>query len=110
MKDIEGYEGLYAITSCGKIWSYRSKKFLKPKVDKYGYYQVGLYKEKVEKWYTVHRLVAMTYIPNPLNLETVDHIDECKTHNYINNLQWMSRAENIAKRNRSYFNSQTKKI
>lgn len=94
MKDIKGYEGLYAITSCGKVWSYQSKKFLKPAIDKYGYAWVNLYKNTQKKKITIHRLVAEAYIPNPDNLETVDHIDECKTHNYVNNLRWMSREDN----------------
>ena len=45
MKDIKGYEGLYAITSCGKVWSYRSKKFLKPAKHQNGYLKVVLYKD-----------------------------------------------------------------
>jgi hypothetical protein len=37
MRDIKGYEGLYAVTSCGKVWSYRRKKFLSPGYDSNGY-------------------------------------------------------------------------
>lgn len=47
----------------------------------------------------VHRLVARAFIPNPNNYDTVDHIDCNKEHNYINNLQWMSRSDNTAKSN-----------
>lgn len=43
MKDIKGYESKYAITSCGKVWSYKSNRFLKPRVDRDGYLAVGLY-------------------------------------------------------------------
>ena len=94
MKDIDGYEGLYAITSCGKVWSYRTKKFLKPQKMKNGYLRIGLYKDDKPKFFYVHRLVALAYVSNPDNLETVDHIDENKEHNYINNLRWLSRKEN----------------
>lgn len=94
MKDIDGYEGLYAITSCGKVWSYRTKKFLKPAKMKNGYLRVGLCKDNKQKFFYVHRLVSETYIPNPENLETVDHIDGNKEHNYINNLRWLSREDN----------------
>ena len=94
MKDIVGYEGLYAITSCGKVWSYRRKKFLKPNHNKDGYLQVGLNKNGKRKSFFIHRLVALAYIPNPDNLTTVDHIDENKEHNYVNNLRWMTREEN----------------
>lgn len=98
MRDIQGYEGLYAITSCGKVWSYRQKCFMKPYINKGGYYTVIL-TDKDSKKHTklIHRLVAEAYIPNPHNYETVDHIDEIKDHNYINNLQWMTRTDNKKK-------------
>ena len=59
MKDISNYEGLYAVTSCGKVWSYRSKKFLKAFDNGHGYLCVGLQ----DLWgnrkvYKIHRLVA----------------------------------------------------
>lgn len=97
MKDIKGYEGLYAVTSCGKVWSYKSKKFLIPSINSKKYLQVTLCKEGKSKQFLVHRLVAEAYIPNPDNLETVDHIDGNKEHNYINNLRWMTRADNTRK-------------
>lgn len=97
MKDVVGYEGLYAVTSCGKVWSYRSEKFLKTKKQKNGYLKVNLYKDSKPKTFLVHRLVAFAYIPNPENLETVDHIDGNKNHNYIKNLQWMTQKDNACK-------------
>ena len=97
MKDIKNYEGLYAVTSCGKVWSYKYKKFLKPASDKKGYFKVVLYKNGKCKNYKIHRLVAEAYIPNPDNLPQVDHIDNDKTHNYINNLQWITNRNNVRK-------------
>lgn len=88
MKDIEGYEGLYRITSCGRVWSYRSKKFLAPFKNTKGYLQVCLYKDGKKKMFLVHRLVAEAYIPNVNNLPQINHKDENKTHNWINNLEW----------------------
>jgi hypothetical protein len=99
MRDIIGYEGLYAVTSCGKVWSYKSKKFLKLVKKKNGYFKVNLYKDRKSKSFLVHRLVAEAYIPNPGSLETVDHIDGNKEHNYINNLQWMTQKDNSCKTN-----------
>ena len=96
MKDIKGYEELYAITSCGKVWSYKSKKFLSPGITE-GYSQVGLMKDGKRKYLYIHRLVAEAYIPNPNGYDTIDHIDGNKTHNYINNLQWMKNTDNIKK-------------
>lgn len=97
MKDVKGYEGIYGITSCGKVWSYRRQKFLEPYITKNGYLLVKLYKNGKCKPFSVHRLVAEAYIPNPDNLPQVDHIDENKTHNYINNLQWITGRDNCRK-------------
>ena len=70
--------------------------FLKPTKTKNGYYKVNLSKNgEIEQFY-VHRLVAETYIPNPLGLPEVNHLDEIKGHNYANNLTWVTREENLA--------------
>lgn len=88
MKDIKNYEGLYAITSCGQVWSYRSKKFMSPYPTKDGYQVVCLSKNGEKQRVLVHRLVAETYIPNPFGLTQINHKDEIKNHNFINNLEW----------------------
>ena len=93
MIDIKGYEGLYAITSCGKVWSYRSKKFLEQS-NVGGYRQVNLSKDGVKKMCLVHRLVAEAYIPNPDNKPQVSHKDEVRDHNWIGNLEWTTAKEN----------------
>ena len=97
MKDVVGYEGLYGITSCGRVWSYRRKRFLKHGVNRKGYLYVVLCKDGKTKTYTIHKLVAEAYIPNPNNLPQVDHIDNDKTDNYVNNLQWMTNRDNCRK-------------
>lgn len=88
MKDVKGYEGLYAITSCGKVWSYKNKKFLKPGIYKKGYLYVNLWKDGGFKTKQIHRLVAEAYIPNPDNLPQVNHKDENKANNCLQNLEW----------------------
>lgn len=95
MKDVVGYEGLYAITSCGKVWSYKSNKFLKPGVSQDGYLRVGLSKNGKLKTIEIHKLVAQAYIPNPENKPQVNHKDEDKTHNYVGNLEWITSKENM---------------
>ena len=97
MKDIKGYEGLYAITPEGEVWSYKKKMFLVPRANSKGYLRVQLFKDGQKKWYRVHRLVAEAYIPNPDNLPQVDHIDGNKMHNYLNNLQWITNRDNVRK-------------
>ena len=95
MKDIIGYEGLYAITSCGKVYSYRTKKFLKPQKAGAGYLEVSLYKDGKQKKYLIHRLVAEAYLPNPEGLPQVNHRDENKENNALPNLEWCDQKYNI---------------
>ena len=97
MRDVKGFEGIYGITSCGKVWSYRRQKFLTPFYNTKGYLKVDLWKNGKVKQFFVHRLVAEAYIPNPDNLPQVDHIDNDKNHNYINNLQWLTNRDNCRK-------------
>ena len=94
MKDVVGYESLYAVTSCGKVWSHRSNKFLKPSADKDGYLIVNLHKNGKVKCFRVHRLVATAYLLNPDNLPQVNHKDECKTNNCLQNLEWCNAKYN----------------
>lgn len=88
MRDIPGYEGLYAATSCGRIWSYRAKKFLKPGKTRKGYLKVVLCKDGAKKTCLVHRLIAATYLDNPENLPCVNHRDEDKSNNALSNLEF----------------------
>ena len=87
LKDIKDYEGEYAITRDGRVWSYKSNKFLKPELVR-GYYYVSLYKEGKGKNFRIHRLVAEAFIPNPEGLPQVNHKDECKINNCVSNLEW----------------------
>jgi len=94
MKDIKGYEGLYAVTSCGKVWSYKNNMFLKPWPDKDTYLNVTLYKNGKSQKTKVHRAVAEAYIPNLNNLPQISHLDEGRTNNCVNNLSWADAKEN----------------
>ena len=94
LKDIKDYEGLYAITRDGDVWSYKSNKFLKHKLAR-GYHQVILCKEGKGKTYYIHRLVAKVFIPNPDNLPQVNHKDEDKSNNCVENLEWCDVKYNI---------------
>ena len=94
-KPIAGYDG-YEVSSLGRVRSMKHKKvkILKPGNAGYGYLAVNLCKNGKVKYMKVHRLVAEAFIPNPQNLETVNHIDEDKTNNNVNNLEWMTQADN----------------
>lgn len=90
MRDIPGYEGLYAATKhTGQIWSYRRNIFLKDRADKDGYRRITLHTEdKKMKTYQVHRLIALAWLPNPENYDLINHKDEIKTNNDVDNLEW----------------------
>lgn len=99
-KDIEGFEGKYQISTYGNIRSFSKWKhgaYLKFGKTGTGYYQVNLVKDGRNKIVSsrVHRLVASTFIPNPENLPEVNHIDGNKLNNNVDNLEWVSRSENI---------------
>ena len=105
MIDIKGYEGLYAVTDDGKVWSYKSKRFLRPQHNEKGYLKVGLLKDGKCKHYKVHRLVAQTYLDNPRNLTDVHHINSDKTDNRVANLKWVSHKENLIYRDVEFLRS-----
>lgn len=88
-KDIKGYEGLYMISNKGRI-----AKILHPKINKDGYCEQGLVKDKIKKGKRIHRLVAEAFIDNPDNLPEVNHKDEDKVNNSVENLEWCTHKYN----------------
>ena len=98
-KDIPNYEGLYQVSNLGNIKSlFRYKKILKPIKNTLGYLKVSLYKNKKIKVFSIHRLVAETFIPNPNNLPEINHKDGNKGNNNVENLEWCTRQQNILHR------------
>ena len=94
-KDIQGYEGLYQISSLGNVKSLNYNRTGKECILKYGintngYLIVVLSKNGKGKTFAIHRLVAQAFIENPENLPCVNHKDENKTNNCVNNLEWCS--------------------
>lgn len=94
MKDIRGYEGLYGITMSGRVWSYKTKRFLKSANNGKGYMFVVLCKDNKCKEFYVHRLVAETYLPNPDNKPHVGHIDDNPKNNCWDNIYWTNALNN----------------
>ena len=100
-RPVVGYEGLYEVSNTGQIRSFdryvkysngrihlHKGKVLSPIKDKDGYLQVNLcYNGKIHQ-IKVHRIVAQAFIPNPNNLPQVNHKDEDKTNNSVDNLEW----------------------
>ena len=94
-KDIKGYEGKYQVSSEGRIWSIGRQKVLKPQTGRHGYKHVTLIAKNGKKvTELIHRLVALTFLPNEDNLPQVDHINEDKSDNRACNLRWVTAKEN----------------
>jgi hypothetical protein len=85
----------YAITVCGKLYNLSTKKWIKPTIKNgYKYVNLSAYGDS-QRHYSIHRLVAMTFIPNPNNLQVVDHINNDPLDNRVENLQWLTQKQNI---------------
>lgn len=95
---VEGFDD-YFVSRDGRVWSDKSKKWLKPAPDSCGYLKVVLCRNSKPVCKAIHRLVAEVFVPNddPERKDTVDHIDNNKTNNRADNLQWLSRADNARK-------------
>lgn len=96
-KDIPGYKGLYKINNNGEIISYSRKKPIikKSTISKNGYCRVSLYKNKISKIYLIHRLVALVFLENPNNYSQINHKDENKLNNNVDNLEWCDSKYNL---------------
>lgn len=94
-RDIEGYEGHYMVDTKGNVFSLKRKKIMTPCKSNNGYMQVHLSIDGVMKSHKIHRLVAKTFIPNPYNLPQVNHKDEDKTNNCVENLEWCTQSYNM---------------
>lgn len=94
-RDIKGYEGLYQVSNLGRVRSFHggSERIMKQTLQN-GYLRITLLKNEKSKRFLSHRLVALAFIPNPENKPQVNHIDEDKTNNRVDNLNWMTSKEN----------------
>lgn len=111
-KDIVGYEGYYQVSSLGRVKAlervykqrngltgrdnYRTypEQMMYVEVDKDGYLKTRLSKDGKQKKFLIHRLVALTFIPNPENKPEVNHKSGVKDDNRVDNLEWMTTSEN----------------
>lgn len=98
-RNIEGYEGKYEVSNRGNMKSLNynhtgKEKIMKPQKNRDGYLIIGLWKDGKAKWYLVHRLVASVFCENPHGYTEVNHLDEDKTNNCADNLEWCSRSYN----------------
>ena len=82
----------YLIYPDGRVWSQKRKIFLRSGLTTTGYKQVILCNDGKVKTFTIHRLVAIHYIPNPHYYPQVDHIDRNRTNNDVSNLRWVNNS------------------
>lgn len=123
-RPVVGYEGLYEISNLGRVksverdidvtdrYGHSYKYHVKEKIMKQGrrndgYADVSLSSHGVTTLHCVHRLLAEAWIPNPYNLQYVNHKDLNKTNNSISNLEWVSNSENMRHANINYANNQS---
>lgn len=98
----------YIIYSDGRVWSNKSHKFLTPSM-RGDYLRVSLFMEGKRISKSIHRLVAETFISNPNNLPQVNHKDENKLNNHVDNLEWVTSEQNANHATRNKRISQTNK-
>lgn len=109
-KEIKGFENLYKVSNTGFIFSIRTNKILSLRLDSSGYPHVILYKSGKKYSKKVHRIVADTFLENPYNKPQVNHIDENKQNNNINNLEWVTAKENANHGSRTQRSTEKHKI
>lgn len=105
-RPVVGYDG-YLVSNTGLIKSLKFKKprILKNQKNRFGYLYINLKKNRKGYLLRVHRLVAQAFIDNPLNLPCVNHKDECKTNNNVENLEWCTQKHNV-----NYGNAQKREL
>ena len=108
-KPIEGYEGLYQVSNMGrvkslerKVWNCKGRGYYmtiherikKTSKDSWGYLRVALYKDGKVKNHLIHRLVGQAFLENPMGYDEINHKDENKQNNCVDNLEWCSHSYN----------------
>lgn len=96
---IKGFEGLYEVSNLGNVRSLNynhtgNTNVLKPIENKYGYFQINLWKNGIRKTVLIHRLVAEAFIPNWFNEPCINHRDENPKNNSVDNLEWCDNIYN----------------
>lgn len=111
-KKVEGYE-MYEVSTCGRVrknYLNGETKYLKFDVIRGGYLRCTLSKNGKTKRFIVHRLVAMSFIDNPNNYPDINHIDNNRTNNHVENLEWCTPLLNAQHRDKQDRHTPCKKV
>lgn len=101
-KNVKGYK-YYQVSNLGRVKSLTKRvigrscskgRLIIPRINRYGYFELTLFKDNKKKTYRVHKLIAETFIKNPFNKKTINHISGNKLDNRIENLEWCTHLEN----------------
>lgn len=93
-KSVGGFDGIYEVSSCGRVRNATNGNIITPKHNNRGYVQIRLNKCGKTHYWLLHRLVAFAFIPNPENLPQINHKDENKDNNCVDNLEWCTNLYN----------------
>lgn len=93
-KSIPGYEGVYEVSNLGRVRNFKRGNILKTQINNSGYELVHMNNDGKRKANTVHRLVALSFLPNSDNLPFVNHCDSNKLNNNLSNLEWCTQSQN----------------
>lgn len=94
-RDIPNFSNVYEVSSFGNIRHKRTQQIRTLSKTDRGYVQISLYNGKKIQSIRVHRVVARVFIPNPQGLTEVNHKDGDKANNHVDNLEWITRKDNM---------------
>ncbi len=94
-KDVIGYEGLYRVSNKANVKGLKRNAIVKSHLSNKGYFRINLCKNGISRSFSVHRLMAIAFIPNPENKKEVNHINEIRNDNILDNLEWVTKSENL---------------
>jgi hypothetical protein len=94
-KHITGYDNNYMVSNMGRVMSIRYGKRIMKAQNSKGYNRICLHKNKLQYYHSIHRLVAIEFIDNPMNLPNINHIDFNRSNNNISNLEWVTQKQNV---------------
>ena len=95
----------YEVSTDGQVRNKKTGRVLKPRTDGRGYLNVGLYKDNKGHTKKIHRIVGLTFLPNPDGKQEIDHINRTPTDNRLENLRWATPSENQQNKGRPTTNT-----